>query len=173
MEFITIHEDDNEKITMPEIVVRLLSKIGEKFFSITKDDLDEVLEKTLEYLQENYFGNGLLTGKQIITSADIARLHRNKNFEVGKYGVVFEDAILTLCDYFDMTEGKLTEQWKSQVETVINLHYKLAYDTQCVVHLFDENYKGVSGFMACVKDKFLIIYYFSVNEDDISYSFPS
>lgn len=172
MNLVTIYEDNEKKIEMPQEVVNIFNKTINEFFTLKKEDMEKVLDKSVGYLKEMYLNAVSLEGKSIITSSDVPRLHRGKIFELSTYGVLFEDAVLFLSDYFDKTKGKLLSIWKSQVERLIFYHYQLSYNTTCVVHIFDENYLGVSGFMSIAKNDLLLIHFFYLNEDGISYSFP-
>lgn len=173
MGLVTIYEDDNKKIAMPESLVKMFNKMINDYFSLSKSDMEKVLDKCFDYIssisprhREN------LRGKNAITSSDVPILSRGKIFELSNYGILFEDAVLLLSEYFDKTKGKLTLDWKFQIEGLIRYHYSLSYNTTCIVHLFDENYLGVSGFMAIIKNDLIIIHYIYLNEDDKFQTFP-
>lgn len=171
MDLVTIYEDNEKKIEMPLRLVKVFNDTINEFFTLKKEDMESVLDKSVQYLKENR-PHISLEGKSIITSSDVPRLHRGKIFELSTYGILFEDAVLFLSDYFDKTKGKVTSDWKYKLETLINYHYQLSYNTDCIVHIFDENYLGVSGFMSIVKNDLLLIHFFYLNEDGIFYNFP-
>lgn len=171
MNLVTIYEDNEKKVEMPQRIVDVFNKAINEFFTLKKGNMEEILHKSVDFIKENY-PMIILEGKSIITSSDVPRLHRGKIFELSTYGVLFEDAVLFLSDYFDKTKGKLTSDWKYKLEHLILFHYQLSYNTDCIVHIFDENYLGVSGFMSIAKNDLLLIHFFYLNEDEISYSFP-
>ena len=171
MNLTTVYEDDNIKVELPPQLVKIFNETINEFFTLSKDDTEIMLRKSTDYVEERH--PNLLRGiKGAVTSSDVPRLHRHKIFELSNYGTLFEDAVLLLSEYFDMTKGKVTSSWKSQIEEIIYNHYQLAYNTPCILHVFEENYKEVSGFMAVIKNELAIFYYFSLNEDDIFYTFP-
>lgn len=172
MNLITIYKDNEKKVEMPQEIVDIFNKTINEFFTLKKEDMEKVLDKSVGYLKEMYLSYVSLEGKSIITSSDVPRLHRGKIFELSSYGIPFEDAVFLLSDYFDKTKGKLTSDWKYKLEHLILLHYQLLYNTDCIVHIFDENYLGVSGFMSIAKNDLLLIHFFYLNEDGIFYSFP-
>lgn len=172
MPLVTIYEDDTQKIEMPSALVKIFNKLINEYFTLKKEDMEKVLDKSVDYLHSTLPNEIPLEGKRIVTSSDVPRLSRGKIFELSTYGVLFEDAVLLLSEYFDRTKGKVNLNWKYQVEQLIKNHYDLSYDINCIVHFFDENYYGVSGFMALVKNDLLLIHFLYLNEDDISYRFP-
>lgn len=171
MDLVTIYEDNEKKVEMPKEIVDIFNKTVNEFFTLKKEDMEDVLHMSVDFIKSNYH-TITLEGKSIITSSDVPRLHRGKIFELSTYGILFEDAVLFLSDYFDKTKGRLTSDWKYKLERLILFHYQLSYNTDCIVHIFDENYLGVSGFMSIAKNDLLIIHFFYLNEDGISYSFP-
>ena len=170
MNLVTIYSDEDKTIQMPKTIVDKFNIMLNEHFTLKKEEMEDVLDKCFEYIST--IEHESLAGKNAITSSDVPILSRGKIFELSNYGILFEDAVLLLSEYFDRTKGRLTLKWKSEIEELIRCHYSLSYNTPCIVHLFDENYLGVTGFMAIIKKDIIIIYYVYLNEEDKFQTFP-
>ena len=164
MDLVTIYEDEKQKVEMPSVMVEKLNSVYNNFFNLEQEQLDEILRDSFTYIRENY-PDFLAKEVKCVTSTNVQRLHRNEIFELSTYYILFTDAVILLSQYFDETEGPVTLNWKQSMEQLVLAHYKAEYEETCIVHFFEENYHGVSGFMALSKDDIVIIKLFTLNED--------
>lgn len=167
MDLEVIYKDDNMTVEIPRLAVNKLNKIYNDIFRLTDEEFKPLLqERAVDYLRSNHPETFEMQEMNIITSKEIQRLHRGEIFELLSIWEIFTDAIILLSQYFDDTEGKVSNDWKYNIEQIIYYHYKLTYEEDCIVHFFEENYCGVSGFMAIRYEDKLFIKFISLNEED-------
>ena len=50
MGLVTIYEDDNKKVAMPEKLVKVFNKMINDYFSLSKSDMEKVLDRCFDYI---------------------------------------------------------------------------------------------------------------------------
>jgi hypothetical protein len=69
-----------------------------------------------------------------------------------------------------MTEGDLTKGWKMDMEVLIKLYYRLQYQQECILHIYDETVNNVSGFIALDGEDSILLFPFFLNKKGNSWS---
>ena len=166
MELVNIYEDDNTQVIMAKPLVDTFNKLLNLHYTLGQIDYEDFIHDSLDYLKW-YFD---LKGKRVITSSKVAIVTRDKPIETPSSYESIIDAILILGECFDMTEGDLTKGWKMDMEVLIKLYYRLQYQQECILHIYDETVNNVSGFIALDGEDSILLFPFFLNEKGNSWS---
>ena len=166
MELINVYEDDDTQVIMAKPLVDTFNKMLEYRYSLGAIDYEEFIHDSLDILNWEF----VLKGKRVITSARVSIISRNKMVETPSAYDELLDAILILSECFDITEGEISKGWKMDMGVLIKLYYRLQYQRNCVLHIYDETTNGVSGFIALDDEESILIFPFFLNEDGKTWS---
>lgn len=161
MEFVTIYENEEQKVVIPKRIADELQFIGTHQRQLSKIEQEQFLYDTLDYVK-NFFE---LKGKRIVTDSKAIILSKGSFVNITEVYDSLTDAMLMISESYDIVEKEPTLQWKIDLELMIKLYYKLINNQNCIVHFYNIKANGVSGFAALEEDDKVLILPIVFNED--------
>ena len=154
MEFVTIYENEEQKIMMPKLIADELMFRANNQKQLSQIEFEMMTQDVLTYVEPLFD----LKGKRVISTSKAMIVNRGKMSAITNIYSPLTDAILMVSEAFDLTEKEVTHDWKVDMEILIKLYYKTQSEQKCVAHFYDVKTNGVSGFIALeLKDNILIL----------------
>lgn len=154
MEFVTIYENEEQKVMMPKPIVDELTFRANNQKQLSQMEFEMMTQDVLTYVEPLFD----LKGKRVISTSKAMILNRGKMAAIINIYDPLTDAILMVSEAFDLTENEVTHDWKVDMEILIKLYYKTQSEQKCVAHFYDVKTNGVSGFIALeLQDNILIL----------------
>lgn len=154
MEFVTIYENEEQKVMMPKPIADELTFRANNQKQLSQMEFEMMTQDVLTYVEPLFD----LKGKRVISTSKAMILNRGKMAAITNIYDPLTDAILMVSEAFDLTENEVTHDWKVDMEILIKLYYKTQSEQKCVAHFYDVKTNGVSGFIALeLQDNILIL----------------
>lgn len=154
MEFVTIYENEEQKIMIPKLIADELMFRANNQKQLSQIEFEMMTQDVLTYVEPLFD----LKGKRVISTSKAMIVNRGKMSAITNIYSPLTDAILMVSEAFDLTEKEVTHDWKVDMEILIKLYYKTQSEQKCVAHFYDVKTNGVSGFIALeLKDNILIL----------------
>ncbi len=154
MEFVTIYENEEQKVMMPKpIADELMFRVNNQK-QLSQIEFEMMTQDVLTYVEPLFD----LKGKRIISTSKAMILNRGSLATITNIYDPLTDAILMVSEAFDLTEKEITHDWKVDMEILIKLYYKTQSEQKCIAHFYDVKTNGVSGFITLeLRDNILIL----------------
>lgn len=154
MEFVTIYENEEQKVMMPKSIADELTFRANNQKQLSQMEFEMMTQDVLTYVEPLFE----IKGKRVISTSKAMILNRGKMAAITNIYDPLNDAILMVSEAFDLTENEVTHDWKVNMEILIKLYYKMQSEQKCVTHFYDVKTNGVSGFIALeLQDNILIL----------------
>ncbi len=154
MEFVTIYENEEQKVMMLKPIADELTFRANNQKQLSQMEFEMMTQDVLTYVEPLFE----IKGKRVISTSKAMILNRGKMAAITNIYDPLNDAILMVSEAFDLTENEVTHDWKVNMEILIKLYYKMQSEQKCVTHFYDVKTNGVSGFIALeLQDNILIL----------------
>lgn len=160
MDFVTIYEDNKQKVMMPKCIADELNYIANNQKQLSQIEFDMITQDALTYVEPIF----TLKGKQVISTSKAMIINRGKIAAITNIYDPLSDAILLVSESFDLTEKTVSHEWKLDMEIMIKLYYQLQAGQKCIAHFYDVKTNGISGFIALELEDNILILPFILNE---------
>lgn len=162
MDLITIYKNETVEVQMIRAAAEYIEYVANTYKRLSPFQMEEVLSIILKAAAKDYS----LKNKKIITTSQVSILSRKKIFDLLEPYDILEDAVLLLSEAFDLTRGKVSEEWKNNIRNYIKAHYFLTFQKKCDIIFFsDENY-DISLSIILIEENKIFILPITLNEDD-------
>ena len=162
MELITIYNENEIEVQIFGFAADYLEYLANSYKRLLPMQAEEILSIILNEISQT----SSLKDKKIITTSQISILSRKKIFNLVEEYKELEDALLLLSEAFDLTTGKVSEDWKINVKNYIKSHYFLTFQKNCDIIFFSERVHEVSLAIVLFKEDKILILPLTLNEDD-------
>lgn len=160
MEFVTIYENEEQKVMMPKPIADELAFRANNQKQLSQMEFEMMTQDVLTYVEPLFD----LKGKRVVSTSKAMIFNRGKMAAITNIYDPLNDAILMVSEAFDLTEKEVTHDWKVDMEILIKLYYKTQSEQKCVAHFYDVKTNGVSGFIALELEDNILILPFILNE---------
>lgn len=161
MEFVTIYENEEQKIMIPKPIADELMFRANNQKQLSQIEFEMMTQDVLTYVEPLFD----LKGKRVISTSKAMILNRGKISAITNIYEPLTDAIVMISEAFDLTEKEVTHDWKVDMEILIKLYYKTQSEQKCIAHFYDVKTNGVSGFIALELQDNILIFPLILNEN--------